>query len=99
MSASSADPKSPIEENAQLVERAVRAAVDEVFRRLQAGERSIMAEYLSPREVREMCGVSEKTLEAMRGTRSGPPYFKIGNRVRYRIQDIRDYIEKEGPIR
>jgi len=99
MTASPVDRESPIEENAQLIERAVKAAVDEVFRRLQEGERPIVAEYLSPRQVREMCGVSEKTLEAMRGNRTGPPYYKIGNRVRYRLANIRNYIEKEGPIR
>ena len=39
-------------------------------------------------------GVSEKTLAKMRCEGRGPTYVKIARRVRYRVQDLRTYIEQ-----
>ena len=40
-----------------------------------------------------MTGFSPKWLEARRADRSGPPYIKIGNNVRYRTSDVRAFME------
>lgn len=96
MSFSPTDPK--IDENAKLIHRAVSAAIDELFLRLQNGESPVAPEYLSPRQASQLSGTPVRTLEAMRGKREGPPYYKVGGRIRYKLQDIRDYIEKEGPV-
>ncbi len=54
-------------------------------------------EYLTAAEVEQMTGISSRTLEAWRGLRKGPDYYKVGRAVRYKADDIRDFIEKDGP--
>ena len=50
------------------------------------------------RQVAQMTGFSLKSLEAMRHRRKGPPYLKVGTRVRYRADDVRAWIEQGGPV-
>ena len=89
----------PIDPNLkQLAEEIGSAMVEQLFARLRTGDLVIPPEYLNSRQVAQMTGVSVKSLEAMRSMRRGPDYFKIGGRVRYRIQDIRDWIEAGGPV-
>ena len=87
---------SPIDPNVKQLAEQIAAAV---LKELRKGDSPIPPEYLSPRQVFQLTSISTKTLEAMRGVRTGPPYYKVGGRVRYKIQDIRDYIEKEGPVK
>jgi hypothetical protein len=47
-----------------------------------------MADYLNQEEVAARWDISERTLEAWRRQRRGPPYLRIGHRVRYRLADI-----------
>lgn len=72
--------------------------IDEISRRMRNGELTLSAEYLSPRQVASITGISTKTLEAWRGVRRGPVYLKIGSRVRYRAEDIRRWVEEEGRV-
>lgn len=37
--------------------------------------------------------VKRRTVQGWRFARKGPPYVKIGHTVRYRVQDLRDYLE------
>lgn len=50
---------------------------------------------LTRREVQTHFGLSQRYLEvtAMRG--DGPPYFRIGRGVRYRVLDLRHWIESK----
>lgn len=73
--------------------------VEELLARLRKGDQLVIPEYLSPRQASQLTSIPIKTLEAMRGTRKGPPYYKVGGRVRYRLQDVRDFIEEGGPIK
>ena len=57
------------------------------------GEATVSPEYLTPYQVAQMSGFTPKALETMRALRKGPPYFKVGRRVRYRASDIRAWIE------
>lgn len=72
--------------------------IEELFAQLRKGEFPIPREYLSPRQFFQLAGVSVKSQEAMRSLRKGPPYYKVGGRVRYKLQDIRDWIEAGGPV-
>jgi predicted DNA-binding transcriptional regulator AlpA len=83
----------------QLVEHVVSATVDELWARMRRGDVLVAPEYLSPKQVSQLTSISVKTLEAMRGVRKGPPYYKIGGRVRYKLQDVRKYIESSGPVK
>jgi predicted DNA-binding transcriptional regulator AlpA len=57
----------------------------------------ITAEYLTEEQVSQLTGFSLKALEAMRHKRSGPSFLRVGLRlVRYRVSDVRAWIEREG---
>jgi excisionase family DNA binding protein len=51
--------------------------------------------YLTPAEVSRLTGLGLKTLEAMRAKRRGPPYYKVGRLVRYGLNDVYVWIERE----
>ena len=51
--------------------------------------------YLSASKVAQLTGFSPKSLEAMRYRRTGPPFFRIGNRIRYRHSDVIAFMEQE----
>ncbi len=61
----------------------------------------VSREYLSPEEVSDLTGIPIRQLETLRATRQGPPYYKLGghkcSRIRYKINDIRSWIESDGP--
>ena len=44
--------------------------------------------YLTPKEASDLLGISRRTLDRFRTRNSGPAYYKFGNRVRYRIEDL-----------
>lgn len=44
--------------------------------------------FLSPEQLAKRWGVSRKTLANHRSRKSGLPYHKIGNLVRYRLDDV-----------
>ena len=51
--------------------------------------------YLTPAEVSRLTGLGLKTLEGMRAKRRGPPFYKIGRLVRYQLNDVYVWIERE----
>ena len=48
---------------------------------------------LNQKEVAEMLGMSEAWMEQSRFRKTGVPYIKIGKAVRYRLGDVRSFIE------
>ena len=48
---------------------------------------------LSTADLAEYLGVPEKTLQSWRWRGSGPPYRHVGRHVRYRPQDVREWVE------
>jgi hypothetical protein len=55
----------------------------------------ISDENLAVRDVKaaKICCVAVQTLRNWRCQRKGPPYIKIGRSVRYRVNDLLDYLE------
>ena len=51
--------------------------------------RRITPEYLTAQQVATLTGFTPKALEGFRARGTGPPYFKIGARIRYRLADVR----------
>lgn len=83
----------------QLATEIAEAMVAQLWARMRTGEVPIPPEYLSPRQVQLLTGIPTKSLEAMRSVRQGPPYYKVGDRrVRYKLEDIRKWIESDGPV-
>lgn len=52
-----------------------------------------MSKLLSEREVEERYGMKIRTLRKWRWSGEGPPYAKLGRSVRYRPEDIEDFIK------
>lgn len=48
---------------------------------------------ISEEDAAEMLGFSPGWLATQRGMGKGPPYYKIGGRIQYDPQDVKDYID------
>lgn len=53
------------------------------------------AEYLKTRQVAALTGYTQATLESFRAKRVGPPFYKQGYNVRYRADEVREWMEAE----
>lgn len=82
----------------QLADEIGASMAQHVVERLRSGDMLIAPEYLSPKQVSQLTGISVKTLEGMRAVRNGPPYYKPNGRVRYRLTDVREWMERGGPV-
>lgn len=51
--------------------------------------------YLTTEQVSQFTGLSIKALETMRYKRIGPPFLRIGRRIRYLRSDIVAWLERE----
>jgi hypothetical protein len=48
-----------------------------------------LPEYMDTKEAARLLGVTVKGLEAMRARGEGPPFIRVGRRVRYAAADLR----------
>ncbi len=55
-----------------------------------------MKELYSTKEVAAIFGLKPSFLAKQRQMRSGPKYLKIGKLVRYRLNDVRVWIDEQG---
>jgi predicted DNA-binding transcriptional regulator AlpA len=58
-----------------------------------------MDRLLKSKELAEVFGLTDNALRMWRSQGTGPPYFKIGHRVRYSEVRVREWLEdreKEG---
>jgi predicted DNA-binding transcriptional regulator AlpA len=60
-------------------------------------ELGLLPRYLTAREAAEMTGFSVKSLEHRRERGLPPRYVRVGRSVRYRVDDLRDWIEGDAP--
>jgi hypothetical protein len=51
-------------------------------------------QYLSEKKVSEMTGIPVSSLQKQRHYRRGIPYSKLEKLVRYKLQDVIDYLER-----
>lgn len=82
-----------------LAQRIGEAVGDRIFERLRAGDGDLVApEYLTPRQAGRFTGTSPRTLEQLRQAGKGPRFIRLGagrkSRVRYRVSDLRAWIEQ-----
>ncbi|PZX03777.1 helix-turn-helix transcriptional regulator [Celeribacter halophilus] len=62
-------------------------------------DNSVLSEWISMAELAGELGVSKDTLGRWHTQRIGPPRAKIGGRIWYRRQSVREWLrEKEGSI-
>ncbi|MBL8238622.1 MAG: helix-turn-helix domain-containing protein [Bryobacterales bacterium] len=50
---------------------------------------------LTPAQVAELTQIAEQTLAHYRSAGTGPPYLKFGGHVRYRVEDLDDWIARQ----
>ena len=49
--------------------------------------------YLTEKQVSELTGMALSTLRNDRSRKTGIPYSKLGRSVRYKLQDVLDFVE------
>lgn len=55
-------------------------------------------EYLTPAQAALLSGFSIRALESLRSRGIGPRYFRVGRSIRYRVDDLRIWVEQcSGP--
>lgn len=54
--------------------------------------RRICRQLVSTRELSEIWGVPESTLRYWRSAETGPPYVKLGGRIKYDLADVECYV-------
>jgi len=50
---------------------------------------------LSPGEAAARLGLQESTLRNWRYRGQGPKYVRLGNRIRYRVSDLDEYLDRQ----
>jgi len=55
-------------------------------------DRRIRRQLVSTRELSEIWGVPESTLRYWRSAETGPPYVKLGGRIKYDLADVESYV-------
>ena len=79
------------------LEQVISANIESTLERLLAPiaqvERLKRKEYLTPEEVEILYGLKATTLANMRCKGHGPEYIKVGDKVLYRQQAVRSYLE------
>lgn len=68
---------------------------EQVYERLRRGDDVVLPESLNAKQVARILKCSEKKLEAMRATRTGPVFYNIGRAVRYEAADVRAYQQRQ----
>jgi len=57
-------------------------------------EQQFHEQYLSEKHLAKRWGISFRTLQRWRWKGTGPPYVKIGGRIRYRLDNITKFEEE-----
>lgn len=57
-----------------------------------------MEDLLSPEQLASKLGVPVKTVYTWRQTGYGPPGFRVGRHVRYRVADVEAWLEKQRDL-
>lgn len=50
-------------------------------------------DWVNTHEASKITGFTYGTLRTWRCMKKGPPYSKVGAAIRYKVQDLRDYME------
>ena len=54
---------------------------------------------LSDAQATQFLGLSPGTLRQWRGRKEGPPFFKVGNAVRYSVRELEEWLESRHVTR
>jgi excisionase family DNA binding protein len=71
------------------------ASVAQVLEIIASLEPSNRPEYLTTQEVAKITKFKKATLEALRAKRQGPPFYRQGYNIRYREDEVREWMERD----
>ena len=60
---------------------------------IQAPTFAIEDRYITPSEAASYLTVTRQTMDNWRAAKTGPPYYRIGGRIAYKIKDLRQWAE------
>lgn len=58
-----------------------------------------LMDYLTPRQLSELVGVTKEVLHQWRVRSQGPPWYRVGGAIRYRAADVDAWIASGRPLR
>lgn len=61
-------------------------------------EKRKLPKLLSEKEAAELLGLSPVTLQGWRAKRKGPPWVRIEGTIRYKLEDLEEFLEKNRVI-
>lgn len=76
-----------------LAERIGRGVAEELATQLRQSGTPIIPEYVSPEAAATLTGFTPKALERLRHRRQGCPFIRVGRSIRYRVADLRTWME------
>lgn len=56
---------------------------------------TLSSELMDTKELAELLGLNEMTLYNWRREGKGPPYIRVGRRIRYKRADVDEWLQKE----
>ncbi|MBB3996132.1 putative DNA-binding transcriptional regulator AlpA [Sulfitobacter undariae] len=71
----------------------VQECIDALTNQVLATNHEPEPEYLTTREVAKITKYSVAALEAYRGKKGGPSFYRQGTNVRYRSDEVREWME------
>ncbi len=77
------------------IREVVQECISLFIEQVKPEEHAPEPEYLTTREVAEITKYSKAALEAYRGKNDGPPFYKQGANVRYRSDEVRNWMEEK----
>ena len=83
---------------AELEQRLIQSLKEEINALLVNAKPVLPRSLLTEAEAAALLKVSEKTLPSWRSNGKGPNYRKIGSSVRYKISDLKAYIDKQKVV-
>lgn len=77
------------------LEKKLTQAIRTEFRKISEQPPPLPRSLLTEQETADLLGVSVKTLPIWRHRGQGPDYIKVESAVRYKLSDLREYINKQ----
>jgi predicted DNA-binding transcriptional regulator AlpA len=84
--------------NSTFADEIAGAVAARISNMIRSGNAPVAPEFLTAGQVAQLTGFSQKALESYRSQRIGPPFLEVGKNVRYRISDVRAWIESGGAV-
>ena len=76
------------------INEAINKAINEKINPIVELEKLRRMEYLTVEETAKLFSLEKNTLNTQRSRGTGPPYVKIGSKILYPVEGVREYMKK-----